>query len=74
MRALQFKITLEQLILKEWDRWKREDQVFIEERARNNGVSADYDPKYDEMNFSGTPQQLYFFMYDLAYRYDIELI
>lgn len=74
MRALKFKITIDSLILKDWDEWKREDQDFIEKCARQNDISTDYDPKYDELTFTGKQEDLFFFLHGVAYRYDIELI
>lgn len=74
MRALKFKIAIDSLILKDWDEWKREDQYFIEKNAWQCDVSTDYNPKYDELTFTGKQQDLFFFLHVVAYRYDIELI
>lgn len=74
MRALQLNITIDTLILKEWDRWKREDQEFIERVAKQMNVNMDYDPKYYELTFSGKLEDLFFFLHGVAYRYDIEII
>ena len=74
MRALQFKIALETLTLKEWDRWGTRDQKHIINVAEDNKLRIWVDKEFDEIIFEGKPQNLYFFMTDLSFRYDIELI
>lgn len=75
MRALKFKIRVDSLTTEDWSHWKREDQEHITRCAELNGVTwTDGFDKYDRMVFSGTPEQLFNFMYDVAYRYDIEIV
>lgn len=74
MRALKLKIELECMRTDRWDMWKRADQDFILKCASDCHVECDYDPKYDEMIFTGKPQDLYFFLHAVAYRYDIEIM
>ena len=72
MRAIQFRITLCTLVMKDWDEWKREDQNFIEKCAKQNNISSKYD--MGEVTYTGSQKDLFFFLHDLAYRYDIEII
>lgn len=74
MRALQFKIRLEELVLKDWEKIDRLDRKFVAETARRQDLTMVYGPKYEEMVFRGKPNDLYFFLYSIAYKYDIELI
>ncbi len=74
MRALQFKINLDSLVLKDWNRWSDKDKKHIGDLAEQNKLRLWYDEKYDEMGFEGKQTNLFFFLHDLSYRYDIELI
>ena len=73
-RAVLFKIEVDCLIQKNWSLWKRADQEHFERSAVKNGVEMNYDPKYDEMTYTGAFASLFHFMYDVAYRYDIEIM
>lgn len=75
MRALLFKIAVDHMVTHDWSHWKREDQEHIKRCAEINHVSCKegFD-KFDSMRFEGNPEQLFNFMYDVAYRYDIEIV
>lgn len=74
MRTLQFKIKVDSLTTHDWSHWKREDQEHITRCADMNGVTWAEGEKYDSMVFTGKPEQLFNFMYDVAYRYDLEIM
>lgn len=75
MRALEFKIYPDKLTTKDWSHWKRADAHHILSVATDNNVTCVEDGVgYDTMVFKGTPENLFHFMYDVAYRYDIEII
>lgn len=75
MRNLEFKITVDSLILKGWSHWKRADQDHIQKTATHNGVVwFSENDGLNTMTFKGEPDELFLFMYDLAYTYDIEMI
>lgn len=74
MRALQFKIYVDKLTTKDWSHWKRVDQEHILDCAEKNGVKGYLDKINDTITFEGKQGQLFHFMYDVAYRYDIEII
>ena len=70
---LQFKIEVGSLRWKEVDKLEKADILFILEQSRKN--------KLDNRNsvdgskvFEGTHENLYHFLFDLSYRYDIELV
>lgn len=74
MRALQFKIQLETLTLKEWERWGTRDQKYIIKVAEDNKLRIWIDQEFDELILDGKPQNLYFFLQEISFRYDVELI
>lgn len=75
MRALVFKIYVDKLVTKDWSHWKRADQEHIKEVANQNGVLLAWElDGFDTVTFKGSPEELFNFMYDVAYRYDIEII
>lgn len=74
-RNLEFKIQVAGLVLAHWKDWKREDQEYILEQANRNKVryvASEYEP--NTITFKGDAGNLFEFMYDLAYRYDIEIV
>lgn len=75
MRTLEFKIHRDKLITKDWSHWKREDQNYIMTKAGDNNIECVEDAHgYDTMTFKGRSEDLFDFLHDVAYRYDIELV
>ena len=74
MKAMEFRILLEKLILKDWDRWEKKDRKYIRTVAEKNHIKVVEVPDEGAALFYGKPDHLYFFLYDVAYRYDVELV
>ena len=75
MNALQFKIRLDELEMLDWNEWKRADQERILEVAKKNHLTIEpHRSDKEAVVIKGKPENLYWFMYDVAYNYDIELI
>lgn len=74
MRALRFKIKLDCLELLDWNEWKRADQERILEAGKKNHLIPHEARDNRSITFTGDIEKLYWFMHDVAYNYDIELI
>ena len=72
MRSLQFKIKVEALALRDFDEVHREDLDFITNQASKNHLS--WFPERENLVFTGKHEDLFTFLYDVAYRYDIEIM
>ena len=75
MRVLKFSIHPETLILHDFVLWKDVDKDYFRECARNNMVEMkrlDHEPKH--VICKGNLGDMYSFLNDLSYRYDIELV
>lgn len=75
MSAVKFKIKLEELELIDWTKWSDADQErFRLAMLKNNLECHGSANDKDTLVLRGEPQDLYWFLYDVAYNYDIELI
>lgn len=77
MRALQFKIEVEALNLKDYHDIHREDLDFITKQAQKNNLNwypASDKGRWSVLVFTGKHEDLFTFLYDVAYRYDIEIM
>lgn len=74
MRALVFKIRVDHVALQNYGSWKRADRDFIMEQAKRNHIDPRMDMEENQMIFEGDLKSIFLFLYDLAYRYDIELV
>ena len=72
MRALQFKIKVESLVLRDFQDIHREDIDFVTTQAGKNNLN--WFPERENICFTGKHEDLFTFLYDVAYRYDIELM
>jgi len=72
MRALEFKIMVDGLTMKNYDRLHREDKDFVVQQANKNHLS--FYPCDEGMTFTGKHEDMFTFLYDVAYRFDIELM
>lgn len=72
---LQFKINLEGLIWKNdtVEKWTKEDVHHIITTAHKNGLTWRINYEGHRV-IEGKHENLYAFLFDVAYRYDIELI
>lgn len=74
MSSLKFNITLESLKLYQWDRWEDLDRDWILKAVKNNHLTTTENEYGDELEISGKQENLFFFLKDVSYRYDIEII
>lgn len=72
MSALKMKIRVDSLVIEYWSMWEEEDQDFIRKCFEDNNLDAEYTPT--TVILKGKHENLFTFMYDVAYRYDIELV
>lgn len=72
MRALQFKIEVDGLKLKDFHDIHREDLDFVTKQAAKNHLN--WYPDDGKITFTGKHEDLFTFLYDVAYRYDIEIM
>lgn len=72
MRTMQFKITVEALKLRDHLEYHREDLDFVIEAAKKNNLN--WIPERENLVFTGKHEDLFTFLYDVAYRYDIEIM
>lgn len=72
MRALKFKIKVEALVLREHLDYHRADLDFIIDQAKKNNLN--WIPERENLVFTGKHEDLFTFLYDVAYRYDIEIM
>ena len=72
MRAMQFKIKVEGLALRDFTEYHREDLDFVIEAGKKNNLN--WVPERENLVFTGKHEDLFTFLYDVAYRYDIEIM
>lgn len=72
MRALEFKIMVDGLTLQNYKGLHREDKDFVIQQANKNHLS--FYPGDEGTTFTGKHEDLFTFLYDVAYRFDIEMI
>ena len=72
MRALKFKIKVDELVLRDYLDYHREDLEYVIDLVRKNHLL--WNMRNENMHITGKNQYMYNFLYDLAYRYDIELM
>ena len=72
MRALKFKIKVDELVLRDYLDYHREDLEYVIDLVRRNHLL--WNMRNENMHITGKTQNMYNFLYDLAYRYDIELM
>lgn len=72
MNAVRFKIKLEELEMLDWEQWGIDDHAFILKCAKDNRV--EFIQRHSLTIFKGSYQAMYWFMLDVARRYDIEII
>lgn len=76
MSALKFKIEPEALILLNWDECEPEDKEFILECLENNHMEWErrYTLNTHQIVLKGLKATMFSFLYEVASRYDIEII
>lgn len=72
MRTLKFKIEVDGLRLKDYYDIHREDLDFIIKAAKKNNLN--WILERENLVFTGKHEDLFTFLYDVAYRYDIEIM
>lgn len=72
MRALEFKIKVDGLALRDFTEYHREDLDFVTNAASKNHLN--WFPERDNLMFTGKHEDLFTFLYDVSYRYDVELM
>lgn len=72
MRALEFKIKVDGLALRHFTEYPMEDIEFVIETGKKNNVG--WVQERENIHFTGKHEDLFTFLYDLAYKYDIEIM
>lgn len=72
MRALQFNIEVGRLLLDDFHDIHRKDLDYIISQASRNNLSWHPDDVY--IVFMGKGEDLFHFLYEVAFRYDIEIL
>lgn len=72
MNAVRFKVSLDKLEMLDWEQWGKDDKDHFYKVASDNNVDVIHVRSLTL--FEGTPERMFYFLKDLTYRYDIELI
>lgn len=72
MNAVRFRIKLDELEMLDWEQWGTDDQNYILRCAKVNKVEVIHRNK--DIIFKGEYQGMFWFLQDVAKRYDVELI